>query len=73
MRVFAAEATGVIGQYLVPGLMLEVVPKRQMPVIDGGTGIWSLPGVTDAASWRSGFPAWAEEYEARQAAHDHAA
>lgn len=53
--------------------MLEVVRKRQMPVIDGGTGIWSFTEVTGAASWRSGFPAWAEEYKAGQAAHDHAA
>jgi len=30
--------------------MLEVVRKRQMPVVDGGTGIWSFIEVTDAAA-----------------------
>ena len=30
--------------------MLEVVRKRQMPVIDGGTGIWSFTEITDAAA-----------------------
>jgi 2-alkyl-3-oxoalkanoate reductase len=38
MRVFASD------------LMLEVLRKRQMPVIDGGTGIWSFTEVTDAAA-----------------------
>jgi 2-alkyl-3-oxoalkanoate reductase len=31
-------------------LMLEVVRKRQLPVIGGGTGIWSFTEVTDAAA-----------------------
>jgi nucleoside-diphosphate-sugar epimerase len=31
-------------------LMLEVARKRQMPVIGGGTGIWSFTEVTDAAA-----------------------
>ena len=31
-------------------LMLEVVRKRQMPVIGGGTGIWSFTEITDAAA-----------------------
>jgi 2-alkyl-3-oxoalkanoate reductase len=31
-------------------LMLEAVRKRQMPVIGGGTGIWSFTEVTDAAT-----------------------
>ena len=31
-------------------LMIEVVRKRQMPVVGGGTGIWSFTEVTDAAS-----------------------
>ena len=31
-------------------VMLEVVRKRQMPVVDGGTGIWSFTEVTDAAA-----------------------
>ena len=39
MRVFVAGATGVM-----------VVRKRQMPVVDGGTGIWSFTEVTDAAA-----------------------
>ena len=30
--------------------MLDVVRKRQMPVINGGTGIWSFTEVTDAAA-----------------------
>jgi nucleoside-diphosphate-sugar epimerase len=30
--------------------MLDVVKKRQMPVIGGGTGIWSFCEVTDAAA-----------------------
>jgi 2-alkyl-3-oxoalkanoate reductase len=53
MRVFVAGATGVIGQYLVPGLIgagHEVVRKRQMPVVDGGTGIWSFIEVTGKAA-----------------------
>jgi len=31
-------------------LMLEVVRKRQMPVIGGGTGIWSFTEIADAAA-----------------------
>ena len=31
-------------------LMLEVVRKRQLPVVGGGTGIWSFTEVTDAAA-----------------------
>jgi 2-alkyl-3-oxoalkanoate reductase len=31
-------------------LMLEVVRKRQMPVIGGGAGIWSFTEITDAAA-----------------------
>jgi 2-alkyl-3-oxoalkanoate reductase len=30
--------------------MLEAVRKRQMPVVSGGTGIWSFTEVTDAAT-----------------------
>jgi nucleoside-diphosphate-sugar epimerase len=30
--------------------MLDIVKKRQMPVVDGGTGIWSFTEVTDAAT-----------------------
>ena len=32
------------------GAMLDVVRKRMMPVIGGGTGIWSFTEVTDAAA-----------------------
>jgi 2-alkyl-3-oxoalkanoate reductase len=32
------------------GSMLDVLRKRQMPVIGGGTGIWSFCEVTDAAA-----------------------
>jgi nucleoside-diphosphate-sugar epimerase len=41
------------GMFYGPGAsesMLDVVRKRQMPVIGGGTGIWSFTEVTDAAS-----------------------
>jgi nucleoside-diphosphate-sugar epimerase len=30
--------------------MLDIVRKRQMPVVNGGTGIWSFCEITDAAS-----------------------
>jgi nucleoside-diphosphate-sugar epimerase len=30
--------------------MLDIVKKRQMPVVGGGTGIWSFTEVTDAAT-----------------------
>ena len=75
MRVFVAGATGVDKQFGVTDdpRSAGTVRKRQMPVIDGGTGIWSFTEVTDAASWRPGFPARAEQYTAGQAAHDHAA
>ena len=32
------------------GSMLDVVRKRRMPVVGGGTGIWSFTEVTDAAA-----------------------
>jgi 2-alkyl-3-oxoalkanoate reductase len=41
------------GIFYGPGaseVMLEVVKKRQMPVIGGGTGVWSFTEVTDAAA-----------------------
>jgi nucleoside-diphosphate-sugar epimerase len=41
------------GMFYGPGAsesMLDVVRKRQMPVIGGGTGIWSFIEVTDAAA-----------------------
>jgi 2-alkyl-3-oxoalkanoate reductase len=41
------------GMFYGPGAseaMLDVVRKRQMPVIGGGTGIWSFCEVTDAAA-----------------------
>ena len=30
--------------------MLEAVRKRQIPIVGGGTGIWSFTEVTDAAA-----------------------
>ena len=41
------------GMFYGPGAsdsMLEVVRKRRMPVVGGGTGIWSFIEVTDAAA-----------------------
>ncbi len=41
------------GMFYGPGAsesMLDIVRKRQMPVIGGGTGIWSFIEVTDAAA-----------------------
>lgn len=41
------------GTFYGPGaseFLVEVVRKRQMPVIGGGTGIWSFIEITDAAS-----------------------
>jgi nucleoside-diphosphate-sugar epimerase len=41
------------GNFYGPGAsaaMLDVVRKRRMPVIGGGTGIWSFTEVTDAAA-----------------------
>jgi nucleoside-diphosphate-sugar epimerase len=41
---------GILYGHGASDLMLEVVRKRQMPVISGGTGIWSFIEVTDAAA-----------------------
>ncbi len=41
---------GILYGHGASDLMLEVVRKRQMPVIGGGTGIWSFTEVTDAAA-----------------------
>ncbi len=41
------------GMFYGPGasdVMLDVVAKRKMPVIGGGTGVWSFTEVTDAAA-----------------------
>jgi len=41
------------GTFYGPGasdILLDVVRKRQVPVIDGGTGIWSFIEITDAAA-----------------------
>ena len=41
------------GGFYGPGawdLLLEMVRKRQVPVIGGGTGIWSFIEITDAAA-----------------------
>ena len=32
------------------GSLVDAVRKRQMPVIGGGTGIWSFIEITDAAA-----------------------
>jgi nucleoside-diphosphate-sugar epimerase len=41
---------GILYGHGASDLMLEAVRRRQMPVIDGGTGIWSFTEVTDAAA-----------------------
>ena len=41
---------GVLYGHGASDLMLDVVRKRQMPVIGGGTGVWSFTEVTDAAA-----------------------
>jgi 2-alkyl-3-oxoalkanoate reductase len=41
---------GIIYGHGASDMMLEVARKRQMPVIRGGTGIWSFTEVTDAAA-----------------------
>ena len=41
------------GTFYGPGasdVLLDVVRKRQLPVIGGGTGIWSFIEITDAAA-----------------------
>jgi nucleoside-diphosphate-sugar epimerase len=97
MRVFVAGATGVIGQHLVlrygflyghgaSDNMLDVVRKRQMPVIGRGTGIWSFCEVTDAAAatnekakqvlgWVPRYASWRDGFRdwAKTAGQAHAA
>ena len=41
---------GILYGHGASDLMLEAVRKRQMPVVNGGTGIWSFTEVTDAAA-----------------------
>jgi len=41
---------GILYGHGASDLMLGVVRKRQLPVIGGGTGIWSFTEVTDAAA-----------------------
>jgi 2-alkyl-3-oxoalkanoate reductase len=41
---------GILYGHGASDLMLEAVRKRQMPVVGGGTGIWSFTEVTDAAA-----------------------
>jgi uncharacterized protein YbjT (DUF2867 family) len=65
MRVFVAGATGAIGQYLVPSLVVaghEVTGTTRSPAKASQLG-WS----PRYPSWRDGFPVWTK------AAHDHAA
>ena len=38
------------GHLSCPGSLLEAVRKRQLPVVGGGTGVWSFTEVTDAAA-----------------------
>ena len=50
------EAEGIVlryGSFYGPGasdVMLDVVRKRQLPVVGGGTGVWSFSHVADAAA-----------------------
>jgi nucleoside-diphosphate-sugar epimerase len=52
----AAVPEGIVlryGSFYGPGasdVLLEAVRKRQVPVIGGGTGIWSFIEITDAAA-----------------------
>ena len=41
---------GILYGHGASDLMLEVVRKRQLPIVGGGTGIWSFTEVTDAAA-----------------------
>jgi 2-alkyl-3-oxoalkanoate reductase len=41
---------GILYGHGASDLMLEAVRKRQMPVVGGGTGVWSFTEVTDAAA-----------------------
>ena len=41
---------GILYGHGASDLMLEVVRKRRMPVVGGGTGIWSFCEITDAAA-----------------------
>jgi len=41
---------GILYGHGASDLMLDAVRKRQMPVIGGGTGVWSFTEVTDAAA-----------------------
>jgi 2-alkyl-3-oxoalkanoate reductase len=49
-RRFLAQSFGFLYGHGASGNMLDVVRKRQMPVVNGGTGIWSFCEVTDAAA-----------------------
>jgi 2-alkyl-3-oxoalkanoate reductase len=52
----AQAAEGIVlryGGFYGPGasdVLLEMVRKRQVPVIGGGTGVWSFIEITDAAA-----------------------
>jgi nucleoside-diphosphate-sugar epimerase len=41
---------GILYGHGASGALLEAVRKRQLPVIGGGTGVWSFTEVTDAAA-----------------------
>jgi hypothetical protein len=64
---------GILYGHGASDLMLEVVRKRQMPVVDGGTGIWSFTEVADAAAaavaaakpelgWTPKYPSWRDGF-----------
>jgi nucleoside-diphosphate-sugar epimerase len=63
MRVFVAGATGVVGQFLVPGL---IAAGHQ---VTGSTRSQAKAGPA-YPSWRDGFPVWAKAFGAE---HGHAA
>jgi len=57
--VLNAAREGIVlryGSFYGPGaseILLDAVRKRQLPVVGGGTGVWSFIEVTDAAARRS--------------------
>jgi nucleoside-diphosphate-sugar epimerase len=61
MRVFVAGATGVIGQFLVPG---SIAAGHQVTAGTRSQASWP-PGYP---SWRDGFPVWAEAFKSGEAA-----
>ena len=62
MRVFVAGATGVIGQYLAPGLITE---GRRASNARARRELGWTPAYP---SWRGGFPVWADACTSGKAA-----